>query len=302
MFSNKGNSKDYTKGYSSIHYVAAVIGLVFHQRVIVNISNTRFVNVVPNNIPVVLISYLINKPTFITVINSTFKDVSYTNSLIEIKFLVQPKDSHVYSLHIFSFQNCTFSHNKAIQLIQMSQLGTTVSISAPIRVEIHMINNLFDTNKVIGAIWKVNLNRNVLNTSVLIIDCSFLSDDVSESALRFEDIYSLLLKGRNTFVNNCAKVPIHLSCLVMFSLQRNATYSSNRVNVLLYLSNYIMLDVNYTLLNITSNERVKVNDTLQQWKFYLIYMLPNMSTSEACAFQFLQCVKIWHHSENKMYF
>ena len=290
MFSNKDNSKDYTKGYSSIHYVAAAIGLVFHQRVIINISNTQFVNIVPNNVPVVSISYLINKPSFVIIINSTFKNVSYTNSLLEIKFLVQLKGLCVYPLHIF-FKNCTFSHNKTIQLIQISQSGTTVSFSAPIKVEIHIVNNLFDTYKAIGAIWKVNLNRILLNTSVLIIDCSFLCNNVSEPALRFEDIYSLLLNERNTFVNNCAKVQIYLSCLARFSLQGNATFSNNRVNVLLYLSNYKMLNVNYTLLNISSNERVKVNDTLQQRKCCFIYMLPNMSSSEACAFQISQCVK-----------
>ena len=174
----------------------------------------------------------------------------------------------------------------------MSQSGTTVSFSAPIKVEIHIVNNLFDTYKAIGAIWKVNLNRILLNTSVLIIDCSFLCNNVtSEPALRFEDIYSLLLNERNTFVNNCAKVQMYLSCLVRFSLQGNATFSNNRVNVLLYLSNYKMLNVNYTLLNISSNERVKVNDTLQQRNCCFIYMLPNMSSSEACAFQISQCVK-----------
>ena len=291
MFSNKDDSKDYTKEYLSIHYVEATIGIVFHQRVIINTLNTWFVNIVPNNIPVVSISYLINKPSFVIIINSTFKNVSYTNSLLEIKFLVQPKDSSVYPLHIFSFQNCTFSHNKVIQLMQISQSGTTVSFSAPIKVEIHTVNNLFDTNKAIGAIWKVNLNSNLPNTSVLIIDCGFLCNNVSEPALRFEDIYSLLLNERNTFVNNCAKVQIYLSCLARFNLQGNATFSNNRVKVLLYLSNYKMLNVNYTLLNISSNERVKVNDILQQCKCCFIYMLPNMSSSEACAFRISQCVK-----------
>ena len=292
IFDNLNASKDYTNKYSSIHYVTAAIGLIFHQHVIINISNTLFVNLLSNNMPVVSILCLINKPTLITVVNSTFKNVNYTSSLVEIKILVQHKDSCMYPLHI-SFQNCTFSHNSVTQLIQMThvQSDTTASINASIKVEIHMSHSLFDTNKAISDIWDVSLNRNILNASVLIVDCTFLSNNVTESALKFKGIYSLALNGINTFVSNCAKVQIYLSCIERFSLQGNVTFSNNRVNVLIYLNDYTIIDVNYTSLNITNNQIAKVNDIMQQHKFYLIYMIPNVLNSEACAFKILQCVK-----------
>ena len=62
-----------------------------------------------------------------------------------------------------------------------------VNATSPIKVMIQFLRVLFVANRAVSAIWKINVNRNILNTSVLIEDCSFFTNDASD--LGFEEIH-----------------------------------------------------------------------------------------------------------------
>ena len=281
LYSNVNNTGIYVKDSSSLYHDAAAIGLILHQQTVVNISNITFANIVTINTPVVSVSYLLHKPTFISIVNSLFTNINcIENSVVEVK--ISAKSQNLSSLHDFLFQDCTFSHNNAIST------DTAINTAAPIKVMIQFLRLLFVANTAIGTIWIKNTNRNILNISVLIEDCGFLSNDASD--LRFEDIQLLTLKGRNTFDGNYAEVLIYLSYFASSIIQGSATFSNNRVNVLFYLINkYLILDAN-SLLNITNNQIKIMNDTTHQ-SFYLIYIIPHVLSPDICPFQILTCIE-----------
>ena len=218
--------KGYTNSSSSIYHAATAIGLVVYQQLFFKISNATFTKIIYNNKPVVLISYLLNNPTIVTIINCTFSYVScIENSLLDIMVLVKSK--YLSSVNVFSFKNCYFSINDATYLIQMHHY-TRSCVIAPVKMKILLLKTRFYGNTVTSAIWSIQSSRNILNTSILIANCSFLSTYVGD--LKFEDVYSITLKGSNLFDGNFAEVLIYLSCLVRFTLQGSTTFSNNRVN------------------------------------------------------------------------
>ena len=275
FYNIKGTLESYHDDYFSLYHVATVIQLAFHQQVIVNISNTMFINIATENLPAISISYLINKLTTVTIINSVFKNISsIKSSLVEVNFVVQIQG---LSLHKILFQKCIFTHNKANQLIEMFNHDTAVNISTPVKLTIQFVTLLFDANVAANAILKVNTNRSVLNSSVTIEDCSFLYNYVSD--LRFKDIYSLALKGRNIFDNNCAKIQIYLLHLTSLNLQGNVSFFNDRVNILFYSSTCLMLDLN-SVLSVTNNQFITKNDTTHCSNSSLFYIIPYTLTPD----------------------
>ena len=118
MHSNTDNTGRYAMGPSSSYHEATAIGLIIHQQTVVNISNVTFANIVSNSIPVVLISYSLHKPTHIAIVNSLFANINcIETSVVQVRVTAKSQSSS--SLHKFLFQDCTFSHNNATQLIQM---------------------------------------------------------------------------------------------------------------------------------------------------------------------------------------
>ena len=278
--------KGYNSNSSSVYHAATAIGLVVRQQLLFRISNTTFANIISNNKPVVLISYLINKPTIVTIVNSTFSYINcIESSLLDIKALV--KSRYLSLVHVLSFQNCKFIKTTASQLIQMHHY-TAVCVIAPIKIKILFLKNLLCDNTVTSAMWRVQSSRGVMNTSVLIANCSFLTNHIGN--LRFEDVNFLTLKGRNTFDGNIAEVLIYLPYSVKFSLQGSTTFSNNRVNTLVYLSKYLILHANYSLLNITNNQIMKMSD-LTHHSFYLVNIIPDVLCPDVCAFQISHCVE-----------
>ena len=285
MYGSRSTLQRYAMNSSYMLHDATAIGLVFHQQIIVKISNTQFVNVLSNNIPTVLISYSLRKLTYVTIINSTFSNISCIEKpLFKAKLLA--KFRYSFSLHVLFFKNCTFLKNNATHLIQMSHLDTAVGTTVPMKVKIQLLKILFYANTAVSGIWKVHSNSYSPYISILIVDSSFLANHVSD--LRFKYVHSLTLKGRNTFDNNFAEVQIYLSCLTTFSLQGNAMFSNNKVNILFYLSKHLILDVN-TSLNITNNQIAIMNDMTQHHDFYLIYIIPDILKPDDCTFQISHC-------------
>ena len=125
--------KGYTNSSSSVYRAATAIGLVVYQQLFFKISNATFANIICSNKPVVLISYLLNKPTFVTIINSTFSYINcIENTLLDIKVLVESE--YLSSAHVF-FKNCYFSRNDATYLIQMHHYKRSCVI-APVKMKI----------------------------------------------------------------------------------------------------------------------------------------------------------------------
>jgi len=171
FYSMHGNANRYTNNFSSIYHKATAIALIINQQTVVNISNVAFANIISDSIPVVLISCILNKPTSVTVTNSIFTNIScLENSVFDVKFLSQSQG--LPFSHKFYFQDCRFSYNKVAQLVQMSSLDITVNNGASAMIKLSRL--LLVGNIATNAIWKINMNRHMLNTSVLIEDCMWI--------------------------------------------------------------------------------------------------------------------------------
>ena len=201
-----GNGSKYT---NTIYHDATAIALIIHQQTVVNISNTVFENITSDGIPVVLISYTLNKPTFIVVTNSVFTNIScIENSVVDVN--IRPQFQGLPFLHKFYFQDCKFSHNRAARLLQISSPDIAV-------------NNGFYFNNISDLSFE--------DTHVLMLTGRNIFDgNQAEILIYLSCSTSFYIQGSVTFLINRVKVLLYLTKYLTLNANSLLNITNNEVN------------------------------------------------------------------------